>query len=115
MSALSDMKCVPCQGGEPTLKNNQIQKHLSQINKNWKVQRNPDKITREFEFKDFMTAVAFINKVADLAEEQGHHPNLYLHDYKKLKVELWTHKIGGLHQNDFIMASKIDNISISTS
>ena len=108
--SLTSKKCVPCQGGEPTLTQDEIDKFLKQVNSDWKQEKNPDKISREFEFSNFMEAVAFTNKIAKLAEEEDHHPNIYLHDYKKLKVESWTHKIGGLHQNDFILAAKIDKI-----
>ncbi|OGM29946.1 hypothetical protein A2630_03860 [Candidatus Woesebacteria bacterium RIFCSPHIGHO2_01_FULL_44_10] len=78
--------------------------------KNWELYDNDSKIKKEFEFEDFSHAVAFINKVADLAEEEDHHPNIYLYDYKKVRIELWTHKIRGLHKNDFILAAKIDEI-----
>ena len=115
MAALTDIKCVPCQGGEPILTQEEIKKYLKEVQSDWKAEHppagGPDKIAREFEFKDFMGAVDFVNKVAKLAEDEGHHPNIYLHDYKKLRVELWTHKIGGLHQNDFIMAAKIDKLT----
>jgi len=107
---LTDMKCVPCQGGEPILTQEEIDKYLKEVDKDWKAENNPDKISREFEFKDFMGAIDFVNKVAKLAEDEGHHPNIYLHEYKKLKIELWTHKIFGLHQNDFIMAAKMDKL-----
>jgi 4a-hydroxytetrahydrobiopterin dehydratase len=108
MTALTDIKCVPCQGGEPVLTQKEIEKYLKEVHDNWQIEKNPDKIIGEFEFKDFMGAVGFVNKVASLAEEEGHHPNIYIHSYKKVRIELWTHKIGGLHENDFIMAAKID-------
>ena len=78
--------------------------------KNWELYDNDSKIKKEFEFEDFSHAVAFINKVADLAEEEDHHPNIYLYDYKKVRIELWTHKIRGLKKNDLILAAKIDEI-----
>lgn len=111
--ALTDKKCVPCQGGEPTLKKGEIKKYLSELDGDWKVEDPPaggsNKLVKEFEFKDFSAAITFVNKVADLAEEEGHHPNIYIHSYKKVRIELWTHKIGGLHENDFIMAAKIEH------
>lgn len=76
----------------------------------WEVYENKTKIKREFEFENFARAIEFINKVAKLAEGEGHHPNIYLYDYKKVRIELWTHKIGGLHRNDFILAAKVDGL-----
>ena len=111
MSDLSEIKCVPCRGGEPKLKKDEIKKYLQQIDDEWKVQSDPDKIERTLKFDDFESSIAFVNEVAALAEEEGHHPNLYVHDYNKLKIEVWTHKIDGLHQNDFILASKIDKLT----
>lgn len=67
------------------------------------------RIEKKFNFKDFIEAMKFVNKLADLAEEQGHHPDFCVH-YNEVKVTLWTHKIDGLHENDFIMASKIDEL-----
>lgn len=76
----------------------------------WEVYDGDTKIKRGFEFSDFSEAISFVNKVAGLAEQEGHHPNIYLHDYKKVLIELWTHKIGGLHKNDFVLASKINEL-----
>lgn len=106
---LTAIKCVPCQGGEPTLSDEEVARYLREVS-GWFKESDPNKIVKEFEFKDFKEAIMFINKVADLAEGEGHHPNIYLHDYKKIRIELWTHKIGGLHQNDFVMAAKIDKL-----
>ena len=101
--------CVACRVGEPTLKKAEIGKFLEEVDA-WELGSNPDKIVREFEFGDFKGAILFVNKVADLAESEGHHPNIYIHSYKNVKIELWTHKIGGLHENDFILAAKIDEL-----
>ena len=107
--SLLDKKCVPCQGGEPTLTDSEIEKYLSELNAGWRVvKEEPKKIVKTFEFKNFKEAISFVNKVADLAESEGHRPNIYIHSYKKVRIESWTHKIGGLHQNDFILASKIE-------
>lgn len=106
---LTDKSCVPCKGGEPTLEKDEIESYLTQV-EGWEHKENPDKIVRDFEFKNFKEAIGFVNKVADLAEAEGHHPNIYIHSYKRVKIELWTHKIGGLHENDFIMAAKIDQL-----
>ncbi len=110
MNDLSDKKCVPCQGGEPILEKTKIQEYLDQIDSGWKHQNDPDKIVREFKFDDFESAMSFVNDVASIAEEEDHHPNIYIHDYNQVKIEFWTHKINGLHENDFIMASKIEKL-----
>ena len=105
---LTTQKCVPCQGGEPNLKGKVLQNYRLSINPPWELYDGDTKLKREFEFEDFRKALAFVNRVGELAEKEGHHPNIYLYSYKKVRIELWTHKIGGLHQNDFILASKID-------
>lgn len=97
--------------GEPTLSGQQLAKYKASVNPSWELYDADSKIKREFEFKDFREALGYINKVGELAEAEGHHPNIYLHSYKKVIIELWTHKIGGLHQNDFILASKIDALT----
>lgn len=107
---LSISKCVPCRVGAPILTQEEIKNYLGQVDENWQHQRSPDKIIKEFEFDNFNGAILFINEVAKIAEDEGHHPSLYLHDYKMVRVELWTHKIGGLHKNDFILASKIEKL-----
>lgn len=106
---LTSQKCVVCQVGDPKLKTDEIARYIKEV-PSWFKEDGPDKIVKTFEFKDFKEAVGFINKIAEIAESEGHHPNIYLHDYKKVRVELWTHKIEGLHANDFIVAAKIDKL-----
>ncbi len=103
---LTTKKCVPCQGGIPPLTQEQTKPFLAQIDPAWQVIEGK-KIRRELSFTTFTETIAFLNKVAALAEEEGHHPDFHIH-YSKLVIELWTHKIDGLHDNDFIMAAKID-------
>lgn len=110
MSALTSQKCVPCQGGEPVLSKREIDEYLKELKYGWKYEPNPDKIVNEFNFKDFVSAIGFVNEVAKLAQQEDHHPNIYVHDFKKVRIELWTHKINGLHKNDFILASKIEGL-----
>ena len=110
-NSLSQNYCVACRVGEPTLTKEEIEKLKPQLDVKWSVEKKPDKLVRVFEFKDFGKALEFINKVGEIAESEGHHPNIYLFDYKKVKLDLWTHKIVGLHRNDFILASKIDLIN----
>jgi 4a-hydroxytetrahydrobiopterin dehydratase len=110
MSALTEMKCVPCRGGEPTVTDAETAELHPQVAQWQVVERNGIKqLERVFKFSNFVQALAFTNKVGDLAEEEGHHPAL-LTEWGKVTVTWWTHKIKGLHRNDFIMASKTDEL-----
>lgn len=105
---LTEKHCVPCEGGTPPFTPEQVAEYQRQLPEAWEVKDNR-KISKKFLFDDFKQAMAFVNRVADLAEEQGHHPDIYIY-YSKVKLELWTHAIGGLSENDFIMAAKIEEI-----
>jgi 4a-hydroxytetrahydrobiopterin dehydratase len=107
MSELAAKKCVPCQGGVPPLKEDQVRPLLAQLDQ-WQVVRNHH-LQREFTFPDFVSALAFVNKVGEVAEAEGHHPDLYL-TWGQARVEIWTHKIDGLTESDFILAAKIDQL-----
>ena len=109
MIHLSDKKCVACEGGTPPLTTEEIQNLKPQI-PSWDVAADEKSIAREFAFKNFKEALAFVNKVGEIAESEGHHPDLNLHNYKKVLVTLSTHAIHGLSENDFIVAAKIDKI-----
>ena len=104
--SLRDKKCVPCSGGMPPLSAAEAGKYLLNLNNNWEIIGNK-KIRREFKFKDFTEAMAFANKVAQIAEAEDHHPDMHIF-YRKVILELSTHAIGGLSENDFIVASKVD-------
>lgn len=91
------------------LKGKSLNSHLSKV-PGWELYDKSTKLKREFEFKDFDEAIRFINKVAQVAEEINHHPNIYLYDYKKVRAELSTHKIGGLGEIDFNLASRISEL-----
>jgi 4a-hydroxytetrahydrobiopterin dehydratase len=104
---LAEQDCVPCRGGIPPYGPEQIASLLAELD-GWKVVANHH-LTRRFEFPDFMTALAFTNRVGQLAEEQGHHPDLLL-GWGKVEVTLWTHTIDGLSQSDFVLAAKIDRL-----
>ena len=108
MAELADKQCVPCRGGVPPLKGVDLQKVHESVPQ-WSVV-NEHHITREFKFKDFKQALDFVNKVGALAEEQGHHPDILL-AWGKAGITLWTHKIDGLTESDFIMAAKIDRLA----
>lgn len=105
---LTSQKCVPCKVGAPILRGRELLNYKTAIDPLWNLYDNDTKLKRDFVFKDFRAALEFVNKVGEIAEGEGHHPNIYLHSYKKVEIELYTHKIGGLHQNDFVVASKID-------
>lgn len=108
METLSEKKCVPCEGGVAPMTPAEYKPYLDMV-EDWVVIEDK-KIERAFTFKNFAAALAFVNEVGKIAEEEGHHPDIFLHNYKKVKLSLWTHAIGGLSVNDFIMASKIDRI-----
>ena len=101
-------KCVPCEVKIPPMSSKEAQKHLSCLSLEW-LSENNKKILREFIFKNFKEAISFVNSVADLSEREGHHPDIFIF-YNKVKIELWTHFIGGLSKNDFILAAKIEDI-----
>lgn len=103
--------CVPCRGGEPVLSEAEIQRFLPQV-PGWKVVEmdGVKRLERVFPFKDFAQALAFTDRVGALAELQGHHPAV-LTEWGKVTVWWWTHKIKGLHRNDFIMAARTDTLS----
>lgn len=102
---LAEKECVPCKGGVPPLKASELQKLAVQL-PSWKV-INEHHLSKEYIFPNFVTALSFVNKIGELAEKIGHHPDLYL-TWGKTKVEIWTHKINGLTESDFILAAKID-------
>jgi 4a-hydroxytetrahydrobiopterin dehydratase len=104
---LADKTCVPCRGGVAPLKGAELEK-LHHIVSQWTV-ANEHHIHREFRFPDFKQALDFVNRVGALAEEQGHHPDILL-AWGKAEITLWTHKIDGLTESDFIMAAKIDRL-----
>lgn len=108
--SLKQGHCVPCEGGTAPLTEAE-ENNYHDATPEWQIHREgTHKITRDFAFKNFKEAVAFINKIADIAESEGHHPNINLHDYKKVTIELSTHAIGGLSTNDFILAVKINEL-----
>ncbi len=110
MSELSQLKCVSIRGGEPTLTNGETYRMQPQI-PDWQVKEvsGEPRLERVFKFKDFAQALAFTDKVGAIAEQEDHHP-LLVTEWGKVTVDWWTHKIGGLHKNDFIMAAKTDEL-----
>lgn len=112
MEQLSQLKCVACRGGEPTATDAEIAIWHPMIPE-WQIveRENIKRLERAFKFKNFVQAVAFTNKVAEIAEAEGHHPAI-LTEWGKVTVTWWTHKIKGLHRNDFIMAAKTDRLFV---
>jgi len=108
MDDLLQKKCVPCEGGTPPLTRQEAEKYLKQV-AGWQLSADAKKISRRFVFKDFKEAMAFVNKVAALAESEGHHPDIYIL-WNQVRLQLTTHAIKGLSENDFILAAKIDQI-----
>ena len=113
-SPLSSRRCVPCEGGTPSLDEKATGTLLQQIT-GWgkrtapgaKPEERHPEIHKQFKFVDFLAAMAFVDKMAVLAEQEGHHPDFCVH-YSQVDVTLWTHAVKGLSENDFILASKID-------
>ena len=110
---LRQTRCVPCEGGIPKLTTDQIQRQLQLVD-GWIVRSDPDRIRRTWTVTNFLAGMAFFEKVAVLAESEGHHPDLHLHGYRNVEIEIWTHAIGGLSINDFILAARIDALEIDT-
>ncbi len=101
--------CVPCEGGIPPMSEKEEDQYIKEIS-NWTMSREgTHKINKDFKFKNFKNAMTFVNKVADVAEQEGHHPDICIH-YNRVNLELYTHAISGLHENDFILAAKIDQL-----
>ena len=107
MSELAKKNCEPCRGGVPPLAGPELAKFEKEVPE-WKVV-DGHHITRLFTFKNFREALDFVNQVGELAEEQGHHPDIFL-AWGKAEIKTWTHKINGLSESDFILAAKIDEI-----
>ncbi|MGC1389876.1 MAG: 4a-hydroxytetrahydrobiopterin dehydratase [Bacteroidales bacterium] len=105
---LSNKKCIPCEGGISPLNEDEIKRFKKLISDGWKVIDN-NKITKEFFFVSYRQTIDFVNKVAEVAEKEGHHPVLHVY-FGRAVAELWTHSINGLSENDFILAAKIDKL-----
>jgi 4a-hydroxytetrahydrobiopterin dehydratase len=109
MSALADKQCEPCKGGTPPLKGQNLAKLAKELGGGWQVV-SEHHLEKEYKFKDFRDALAFTNRVGDLAEHQGHHPDIYL-AWGKVKLTLSTHKVDGLTESDFVLAAKADRLA----
>lgn len=107
MSELASRQCVPCRGGVPPLKGSEITKLLDDL-EGWEVV-NEHHLRKGFQFSNFRESQEFVNRIGDLAEEQGHHPDICF-GWGKAEITIWTHKIDGLTESDFILAAKIDHL-----
>jgi 4a-hydroxytetrahydrobiopterin dehydratase len=108
---LTKKKCVPCEGGVPKYSREEAEQQVQKL-QGWQLTHGGERIRKEWNAKDFMAAIRFFNEVARVAEEEQHHPDLHLEGYRKVAIELWTHAIGGLSENDFILAAKIDQLPV---
>jgi len=108
MSALAEKDCVPCKGGVRPLKGQELARVTGELDSGWRV-INEHHLEKEYKFKNFREALDFTNKVGELAESQGHHPDIYL-AWGHVKLTIWTHKIDGLTESDFVMAAKADKL-----
>jgi 4a-hydroxytetrahydrobiopterin dehydratase len=104
-------KCKPCEGGVEPWTVDAAREQLRNL-PGWCLTHDGQRIRKDWTVKHFRAAMAFFNRVADVAEEDGHHPDLHLEGYRKVWIELWTHAIGGLSENDFILAAKIDQLPV---
>jgi 4a-hydroxytetrahydrobiopterin dehydratase len=108
MPNLANEKCIPCRGGVPALKGNELRALEGELGGGWRVV-DEHHLEKEFAFPDFAGALAFTNRVGAVAEEEGHHPDIYL-AWGNVRIQIWTHKIDGLTRSDFILAAKIERL-----
>ncbi len=108
MSELAAKECIPCKGGVPPVKGQALQDLLAKLGKSWQV-IDEHHLQKEYRFRNFREALDFTVRVGELAERQKHHPDIYL-TYGKVKLTIWTHKIDGLTESDFVFAAKADTI-----
>lgn len=108
---LRTKKCLPCEGGVPKMTAAEAEAQLAKLT-GWTITKDGQRIRKEWVVKNFMAGIRFFNEVAEVAETEGHHPDLHIVGYRNLSIEIWTHAIGGLSENDFILAAKIDNLPV---
>lgn len=106
MTDLAQQTCVPCKGGVPPMEADEASRLLAELDDGWNVVETHH-LQRDYEFPDFASALSFTNAIGEIAEEQGHHPDIHL-SWGRVGVEIWTHKIDGLTESDFVLAAKFD-------
>ena len=104
-------KCKPCEGGVEPCTLDESQQQLGKLD-GWYLTHDGQRIRKDWTVKHFMAGMDFFNQVAEIAEDDGHHPDLHIEGYRNVSIELWTHAIGGLSENDFILAAKIDRVPV---
>jgi 4a-hydroxytetrahydrobiopterin dehydratase len=109
--SLVEKRCVPCEGGVPKLTSDEAARLLQDVS-GWSIVHQGERIRKEWTVRHFRAGLAFFQRVGWLAEAEGHHPDLHLVGYRNVAIEIWTHAIGGLSENDFILAAKIDALPI---
>lgn len=110
---LASRKCVPCEGGVPPLSPSEAEE-LSKAVPEWSLSADGKRIRREWTARNFAAGLRFFEKIGEVAEAEGHHPDLHLVGYRNVAVEIFTHAVGGLTENDFILAAKIDELPVET-
>jgi 4a-hydroxytetrahydrobiopterin dehydratase len=108
MEKLAEKKCVPCRGGVPPLAGEELEQLARELGHDWEVIEEHH-LAKTYSFPDFAQALAYVNRVGEMAEDQGHHPDLHL-AWGKVRVEIWTHVIGGLTESDFVLAAKAEKL-----
>lgn len=112
-AALASQKCRPCEGGVDRVSADLAREQLVALD-GWSLVHDGRRIRKDWELKNFGAGMDFLNRVAEVAEQEGHHPDAHLEGYRHVWIELWTHALGGLSQNDFVLAAKIDRLPIHT-
>ncbi len=107
---LVQKKCLPCEGGVAAYSQADAERQLTKL-AGWRLTHDGKRIRKDWKMKNFLAGIEFFNAVARIAEADQHHPDLHLEEYRKVWIELWTHAIGGLSENDFILAAKIDGVA----
>ncbi len=107
---LVQKKCLPCEGGVAAYSQADAERQLTKL-AGWRLTHDGKRIRKDWKMKNFLAGIEFFNAVARVAEADQHHPDLHLEEYRKVWIELWTHAIGGLSENDFILAAKIDGVA----
>ena len=108
---LATKKCAACEGNMPKMARSQAEEQLRAL-AGWKLTNDGQRIRKDWVVKDFLAGLDFFNSVAKLAESEDHHPDLHLEGYRNLWIEIWTHAVGGLSENDFVLAAKIDRLPV---
>jgi 4a-hydroxytetrahydrobiopterin dehydratase len=108
---LTAKKCRPCEGGVDKLTTDQAREQLAALD-GWRLTGDGERIRKDWDVKNFLAGMGFLNRVAEVAEQEGHHPDVHLQGFRHVWIEIWTHAIGGLSENDFILAAKIDQLPV---